>query len=90
MCAPGCSGAAAAERSPERSGNCVYTQSCTADIRSMEKRGEDYNIQVNEKYCNFEREYRDCRRDKIGITRHNIIMMHQVLYNTLFVGQPHI
>ena len=47
MCAPGSSGAAAAERSPERSGNCVYTQSCTADICSMEKRGEDYNIQVN-------------------------------------------
>ena len=48
-------------------------------------------IQVNEKICNLEREYRDCikgRRDKIGITRH--IMMHQVLYNvhvTLFIGQ---
>ena len=39
-------------------------------------------IQVNEKICNLEREYRDCiksRRDKIRITRH--IMMHQVLYN---------
>ena len=50
-------------------------------------------IQVNEKICNLEREYRDCiksRRDKIGITRH--IMMHQVLYNvhvTLFIGQLH-
>ena len=41
-------------------------------------------IQVNEKICNLEREYRDCiksRRDKIGITRP--IMMHQVLYNVL-------
>ena len=50
-------------------------------------------VQVNEKICNLEREYRDCiksRRDKIGITRH--IMMHQVLYNvqvTLFIGQLH-
>ena len=50
-------------------------------------------IQVIEKTCNLEREYRDCiksRRDKIGITRH--IMMHQVLYNvhvTLFIGQLH-
>ena len=50
-------------------------------------------LQVNEKICNLEREYRDCiksRRDKIGITRH--IMMHQVLYNvhvTLFIGQLH-
>ena len=51
------------------------------------------HIQVNEKICNLEREYRDCiksGRDKIGITRH--IMMHQVLYNvhvTLFIGQLH-
>ena len=50
-------------------------------------------LQVNEKICNLEREYRDCiksRRDKIRITRH--IMMHQVLYNvhvTLFIGQLH-
>ena len=28
--------------------------------------------------CNLEREYRDCAKSKIGITRHN--MMHQVLY----------
>ena len=43
--------------------------------------GQLHNIQVNEKICNLEREYRDLiksRRDKIGITRH--IMMHQVLY----------
>ena len=36
--------------------------------------------QVNEKSCNLEREYRDCiksRRDKIGITRH-IIMLYIV------------
>ena len=55
--------------------------------------GRDNTLQVNEKICNLEREYRDCiksRRDKIGITRH--IMMHQVLYNvhvTLFIGQLH-
>ena len=43
--------------------------------------------QVNDKICNLQREYRDCRRDKTGITRY--IMMHQVLYNvhvTLFIG----
>ena len=50
-------------------------------------------VQVNEKICNLESEYRDCiksRRDKIGITSH--IMMHQVLYNvhvTLFIGKLH-
>ena len=49
-----------------------------------------YLLQVNEKICNLDREYRDCiksRRDKIGITRH--IMMQQLLYNvhvTLFIG----
>ena len=45
------------------------------------KRSKKRTRQVNEKVCNFEREYRDCiksRRDKIGITRH--ITMHQVLY----------
>ena len=61
------------------------------EIGNME--GDMHIIQVNEKICNLEREYRDCiksRRDKIGITRH--IMMHQVLYNghvTLFIGQLH-
>ena len=51
------------------------------------------SLQVNEKICTLEKEYRDCiksRRDKIRITRH--IMMHQVLYNvhvTLFIGQLH-
>ena len=55
--------------------------------------GDFIYIQVNEKICNLEREYRDCiksRRDNIRITRH--IMMHQVLYNvhvTLFIGQLH-
>ena len=57
------------------------------------KSGNLNYMQVNEKMCNLEREYRDCmksRRDKIRITRH--IMMHKVLYNvhvTLFVGQLH-
>ena len=47
----------------------------------------DLILQVNEKICNLEREYRDCiksRRDKIGITRH--IMMHQVCMSPSSLG----
>ena len=41
----------------------------------------------DKRQVNLEREYRDCiksRRDKIGITRHN--MMHQVLYIVQFAA----
>ena len=50
-------------------------------VQLPNEEGDMHIIQVNEKICNLEREYRDCiksRRDKIGITRH--IIMHQVLY----------
>ena len=62
-------------------------------VQVPNEEGDMHILQVNEKNCNLEREYRDCvesRRDKIRITRH--IMMHQVLYNvhvTLFIGQLH-
>ena len=36
------------------------------------------HVHANYTQVNEEREYRDCRRDKIRITRHT--MMHQVLY----------
>ena len=42
------------------------------------KAGKKDKRQVNENTSNLEREYRDCRRDKIGMPRH--IIMHQVVY----------
>ena len=71
---------------PGRCGELVSADATYLVAAVSPSQWENRLIDVKTIIFNLEREYRDCRRDKIGITRH--IIMHQVLYNvhvTLFI-----